>query len=739
MSVGARFKALVLAVIVGVVAVAAILASNFSNSRAQSKASEDQHYLIALFVSSKKQDDPTEWSAVEAIKAFTRERVRAINKAGGINGRRVVLNIYNDEYDPEKTIQHVNDALSDKNLIAMFGIWNNSRGERVVKMIDQRKVPYIGELGMDELFKDSPSIYTMISAISHDARVFTHFMQDNFRRIAYVSVRDEADFKIYHAALQRIAGEIELQSAHWIGKNDVLDTAAAALAIADIKLRRPDVVCLGLYNLSAQKFLKMMMEAELDIPVYLINASIENVTAINGGVDYPGDMIEAGPDIPGVANERLARLSRSFGLARNAAYAREDIGYGLMYADVLMWIREAAEGAPDPSPQAMRAHIASNLASYRMGRRVFHGALQDWSFTELGAVARDPLISWRPKGSQDIKLWPKQYLYDGKEIIKRDLAYINVDMVRVEQVDSGQKSFLAEFFVSLESRQDIGLEDFEFANAWRSEANGEPLVKVDALHERNAPAAGTEKRTIYKVSGRFRFQPDLALYPFDQQRFSIVLQPRNSTSPILIQPAPRRLRDDQFEFDGWTLLNERSGVYVSSEPEIVTATSNLVSEREVLPFDRYNFTWVGKRQSLNYYLRVVVPLALIIVAAYASLFVPHSSYDSAVAIQVTALLATIALYFSIPKFDSEIATISDKVFVFSELIVVLLLVSSIARASMAANNRDGMARTLTMTQKIVVPLGCFLMLRYIWAAMTSTGIDAAEQSIWEVVRRIFGL
>jgi hypothetical protein len=46
----------------------------------------------------------------------------------------------------------------------------------------------------------------------------------------------------------------------------------------------------------------------------------------------------------------------------------------------------------------------------------------------------------------------------------------------------------------------------------------------------------TAEMHVYKVSGRFSFSPDLAMYPFDRQTLSVVIEPKDPSDPFLIQP-----------------------------------------------------------------------------------------------------------------------------------------------------------------------------------------------------------
>jgi len=114
--------------------------------------------------------------------------------------------------------------------------------------------------------------------------------------------------------------------------------------------------------------------------------------------------------------------------------------------------------------------------------------------------------------------------------------------------------------------------------------------------------------------------------------------------------------------------------------------------------------WLMKRQTTDYYLRVVVPLAFILIVAYLSIFIPLSHFEAIATIQVTALLAAVALYLSLPKLDTDAATVSDRIFVFNYMAVSLMIVVSILRVNRFVAARSWLAGALGLIHVAVIPL-----------------------------------
>jgi hypothetical protein len=205
---------------------------------------------------------------------------------------------------------------------------------------------------------------------------------------------------------------------------------------------------------------------------------------------------------------------------------------------------------------------------------------------------------------------------------------------------------------------------------------------------------------IYKVVGRFLFDPKLAEFPFDTQTFSIDIQPKNGAGAFIVQPPPAELRDSRVLTDGWEPIEQ----YVGFSEEFVPLVDSFTHQASIAPFYSASFVWQMRRETTDYFLRVVVPLAFILSVAYLAYFIPLSRFDSIVAIQVTALLSAVALYISLPKVEADSATLSDRIFLFDYLMVSIMIAITILRINPFVETRRWMRGTLGISHIVIVPL-----------------------------------
>ena len=95
------------------------------------------------------------------------------------------------------------------------------------------------------------------------------------------------------------------------------------------------------------------------------------------------------------------------------------------------------------------------------------------------------------------------------------------------------------------------IDKIEFSNAYLdAQSGGGRQITIETVHPAAKARPIPNSMKIYKVSGRFLFEPDSATYPFDTQRFSINLQPKNGEAPFIVQPPPLELRDQSCGI-GW--------------------------------------------------------------------------------------------------------------------------------------------------------------------------------------------
>ncbi|MFM1815478.1 MAG: hypothetical protein RLZ98_2173 [Pseudomonadota bacterium] len=660
-----------------------------------------RHYTIAVHISTDRNIAGGPEEAL-AIREFVERRVEAINRSGGIQGRRVRLRIFDDESQPEKTRANVEAALADPMLIAMIGVWNSTRGAGVVDAVGRSGVPFISEMSVESLFSRYPNIYTLTRSVHAEQNSFSAFARDGFKRVVFVGGAHDAYTRDYEAQLRKSESGGVIGETFWHDGTGADDDSALDRTVARIKAGGADLVFLSLGSVRGARFLDRMRRAGLSLPVFVGLGSINGIIAASKNQPrYEGALYEiAEGGIANLNNERLEQLMRG-ALRRQLmrSYSPYAIGYGARYGDLVQLVSELAAAGPAVDPVGVRGRIAAGLSELKAGRNVWRGTAQDWSFTAERASAERSLLIWLRPGEASPVLAPYQYVPGEAGVAKIPVIYVHMDLVRLHRVDSDQKSFEAEFYFTLRSSSDIDIGAIEFTNASQSPESGAAQVQSREVHAQPAGADRAGAR-IYRVTGRFTFDPDLTNFPFDEQVFSISFQPASTAKRFFLQPPPEAVRDRSFLVDGWQVRNH----YVGTRELIVETISGPFGERSVLPYYNFNYTWVMERQVVDYLLRVVVPLGFIIVVAYLANFIPRAEFEAIIAIQVTALLSAIALYLALNQPSSDVATLSDHIFVTAYAVISAMIALSILEVNTTLIRYRRFLAVVTVLQVYLVPL-----------------------------------
>jgi hypothetical protein len=742
-------------------------------ARAQTDAAAAQPPLsIAVFVGSRK-DQCYGNGIVAAIEQLTKAEQKRINAAGGILRRTLHLQFLDDKQEQERAIANVKQALANPYTVAMIGLSQTARAKAVFDAVGSdigtSGIPFLSDITVNSIFEKQANVFTMRPS-QDDERVpvMAAFIKArNIQRPAFIGLKDQLFSTSLGDGLKN-SDEVSLIADHRLTlQNNKLDPAAIAAVVADLKQKDPDLVVLAIGSSRTPEVLAAFVAAGLTPPLF-VTGRIDTIID-RSGKEYPGDIFQLGWDnLPDIFSDRLRERIIRNGLERwifeggkvpeapgwktGECKARPEvlvpdvfdsrnmiaIGRGTQYADMVALIGEALKAAdPRANTEALRAHVLKQLrTTYLAGRGAFRGSFENWSFRPGSRAAdRTPFIVMRPNGLGASQLAPLQFLRLRTDTLRKiDTLYLDIDLVRTYRVDDNDKTFFADFYVSFRGNN-ASFKQIEFVNGFLDPKTNDRQITVRKLHEAGPSEVYPPEMNIYMVSGKFTFEPRLADYPFDSQRFAINVQPKSSDAPFIIQPPPHFLRDKTVDTDGWVPRDQ----YVGYDEDFVPTIDAWTFRRTVVPFYKASYVWLMQRQTADYYLRVVVPLAFILAVAYMSIFIPMSHFEAIVTIQVTALLSAVALYLALPKVDAgDGTTMSDRIFLFIYTAVSVMIVISILRVSRPVTQSRWIGKSLSVIHMVVIPVLVAAMTLYVYRA--SLGEQAGSLWPWEGARvtRPFG-
>lgn len=703
---------------------------------------------------------------VAAVKHLAADAQAAINRTSGLAGRRLEVEFLDDAGDTKKAVANVRAAAHDQRMVAIVGLGNSTRAKAVLEEaggeITATGLPWLSNIAVNDLFEKFPTVFTMRGAQEEDSiPVMARFVRDlKIQRPAFVGIKDMLYIEALATGLRdRLAPMGFVGDWRLPLTDDKLAPADIAVMIGEMKQAKPDFIFLNIGSNRTGPVLEELEKAGLAVPL-MVSGRLESIFA--GDREYSRDVFQLASDgLPDAYNDRLRnylfRASTSdmiFEAGKNAkapgwktGQCKERpepepnvlssgnlraVGNGLQYADMLSMMAEILKPSNPLTdlPTLRQAIVTGVKDGFASGRGTFPGALENWSFRPTSrAAARTPFIVTRPKGLGADQLAPLQYVSLRNGIMRQiRTLYIDVDLTRAFRIQDQEKSFFAEFYLSMHSEGDESIDQIDFSNAFLDPDTNSRQITIRPLHEGGASDTYPSTMKIYAISGKFMFNPRLGNYPFDTQRFSIDIRSKSGGAPFIIQPSPKLLRDQIVDADGWNLREQ----YVGYDEDFLPVIDAKTHERSIVPFYKGSFVWVMKREATDYFLTVVIPLAFIMIIAYMAIFIPGSRFEAIVTIQVTALLSAVALYLTIPKIGSDAATISDKLFLFNYLVISLMIGISILRVNKTIDRHHRVDRLLGWTHIVMIPALVVLMALYVVGSSRSDGQNA--MGFWAAMR-----
>lgn len=706
----------------------------------EAQAAQGPPLNIALFVSSRG-DLCYDTGDVAAAKRLVADEQERINRRGGVAGRPIKVRIFDDERDEGRAIANMRAALADRNLLGMVGLTHSGRAKAIFSALGNdiraNGAPFLSAMSVSTVFADYPNVFTS-QASQDEERVpvmaaFTRSL--GFSRPAFLGMADSVMSDAMRESLRSLLGDNGLAADHRVRIVDGKpDATALAAAVADLAKRAPDII-----------FVSVGSRATPDVMTALTAAGVTPALFVTGRIDslppaltkaYPSPLYQlAWDDLPEVYNSRLRKLvvqapsnpwifegaknARAPGWTSGECKVRDEIrgtrdpfdatnmraiSVGARYADMVALIAGSLRAAPRGTGiEALRSlAVTETTQTFAVGRGAFKGTFENWSFDPTTrTAARTPFVVILPRGLGRLQLAPVQFrrARDGS-LRQIKTLYMDIDLIKAHRVDDNEKSFFAEFYLAMHDDPAADINNIEFTNAYLDPSTRGRQLSIETLHSGGGGGSMfPASMKIYKVVGRFLFDPHLASFPFDTQSFAIDLQPKRGDAAFIVQPPPAELRDQRVLTEGWEPIVQ----YVGYDEDFVPVVDSFTHEASVAPFYKASFVWMMRRETTDYFLRVVVPLAFILIIAYLSIFIPGVHFEAVVTIQVTALLSAVALYLSLPKLDSDAATLSDRIFVFDYMLVSIMIAISILRINPLIAKHHWLRGALEFVHVAIIP------------------------------------
>ena len=485
---------------------------------------------IPLLQNSAKQKDPIyiafagpmsgdDAAAGEMMSRAIQLQLDQLNENGGIDGRLVKLDIYDDEDDPEKARAVAQEIVDDNRAVAVIGHWFSSCSIAAGEIYQENEIPTMTPGSVDpNVTIDNPWYFRSIYTSDVPARFIAHYASRVLNASSLQIIREDLPYGANLAnSVAATAETLHLEVSFLDFTVGAANQDARFDQMVEQLSARDDqsVILLAVHAVEATELVKRIRDAGITAP--LIGGSslseqtfvdgLKSMSSVAGQTDlYTSDLYVTTPLLFDTANELAQRFRQSFEdryLSQpdwSAAYAFdasrvitsqiERVGYESDHSDMREKLRAAITELDRPA-----VAVSGVTGATYFGK---NGDAQKPA--TIGQFREDTVIS----ALTQLELPPVELADDPafRNIVTTAVVYTGVQVGSVEEVDFSDLTCVIKGEIWFRHEGDVEFGELLFLNAAEPVDLGEPIVdstkgstryrrfaftgrfKLDFLHER---------------------------------------------------------------------------------------------------------------------------------------------------------------------------------------------------------------------------------------------------------------
>ncbi|MDY6992271.1 MAG: ABC transporter substrate-binding protein, partial [Pseudomonadota bacterium] len=308
-------------------------------------------------------------------------------------------------------------------------------------------------------------------------------------------------------------------------------------------------------------------------------------------------------------------------------------------------------------------------------------------------------------------------LANDKFLQKTQIVYAGIDFNEVGSLNVKDSSFSADFYLWFrfkeEEKQHFEDDDIEFVNAVDSSIGlGEPIL------ENYSAIEGTITRA-YRIKSEFKSDFNFSNYPLDQQTLPIRFRHLDLTRNSLIYVIDavgmnsdngQGNKSKVFSLEGWN-INKISFFQNVKKADSSLGVPELFGSQRQIEYSQFNATIDIKRLLINFVVKNLLPVVLLIILGYVSFFVPATTatFSPRLTLSVNVIIATSLFHLRLSSELPDVGYIVLMEYLFYTVYGLAILTITISVIShlyilMATNKSDQVVRYINLIGKILYPL-----------------------------------
>lgn len=633
---------------------------------------------------------------VDAVNLY----LKSVNKAGGINGKQVVLSVYDDQNKPEVALQ-VAERIVRSKAVAAIGHTTSALTLAASKAYEEYTMPVIGG-----------------AATADDLTSFKWFFRPNFSNnvqstlmanyvhkiLKYSKITVIRGDDVYGKNLgeqvvskfKELGGEVVNKSVIGIGIGESFAKEDVLRVVNDLKIsvkagKEPGLIIGAMPTIVAIEFIKQMKLANLNLPI-LGGNSFSDIAIPEYFAKDPREQKEKGfftkniraftPVIFDILDDTGQEFRSNF----ENTYGRDPGPVVTSFYDGAVGVVEALKQGDinGKNTKELRSLVITELRKFNSPTTAFHGAGRFIYFDENGDTLTPPYVGLYDRGQlvsafsqlqiirdtsivEDLpkKIERGEILKIGDRYLQRtSIVYVGMDINDLDSIDEAKSTYLVDFYLYFRYRGNIPADEIEFTNYSTERLDsGEKLSLKKPIKEgKEAPTKGDVafrrgdiNYKVYRMKADFSDIFDFHLYPFDRQTLKVKFRHANLTRDQLIYVIDTiGMRGAKSE----KILEQakRIGVFDNISTWIIEKVQffqdilvdnstfgnrQLIDADSDIRYSQFNASIQIRRDVLSFSVKNLLPLLFFIIIAYLLMFLPieHVSVEA-----VSGLLLAVVFY-----------------------------------------------------------------------------------------------
>jgi branched-chain amino acid transport system substrate-binding protein len=618
---------------------------------------------------------PSAPAGTESLVA-TQLAIDGVNAKGGVNGRPIELVLFDDASNPAVARANA-QAIADSPCVAVLGHFLSSTSLAAAPAYQDARIPALtGSAAADDLTSGNEYYFRALTPISTQARSIAEHLRAVMKepKVRLFHTRDAygesfvSGFAAAYPLVQWRVFGLDVASGQIGSMDEALDAAAQEPG--------PGVIVIGAAADFVADIVKALRRRGIKGTI-IASQGAARESYLQNFVNEPEEKAH-----PGFFSENLYAASSlifdSAGVAAQAFAA----DYKTKVGTSPSWVAGGAYDAAHLMIEALKRADVKNKSDSKIADRdlvrVALGAIDSpksaiagltgrlyfntnrdiprpirLGFFRYGRFVTAPLQLVRIDQPNGIDLAAERE--KGHVVTFRDrhywiqrVVYTGIDINRVSRVDVKQNSFSVDFYLWM-----------RFAGDDEAQTH----VEFPALLDRGAFDPARPMQTgqedglsyrLYRISGDFKAHFDLHDYPFDTQQLRLHFQNTERRRELITYVIDRfglRLDDDGSSraedgaYSGlqlWRFLGLNYFVESLSSGSTLGKASLFGAEART-EFAGFDAAIMLRRSSAIYMLKNLLPLVLLVLVVFATLFFPETMFRERVTIPVTSILASAVL------------------------------------------------------------------------------------------------